>query len=847
MRVAHMSGQICVSPVTLMGDYMAIRTACLAGASLLGLTLALGAAPATALAQDAQTASTESRRLETVVVTARKAEESLEDAPVAVTAFTSDAIANLGIDSIDDIARFTPGLSFSKTFGRATDRPVIRGQANILAGVQAGVEAGAAYFIDGVYFSGDLQSLDPNEIERVEVIKGPQSALYGRNTYSGAINYITRSPGDTFSYSGRISAAEGEEYNAAIRIAGPLAENLSGSLSGRYYSKAGFVRNTATGEMLGSEETLSFAGVLDWRPLDSLSIRARLSYNDDDDGPRAFGFLKSDFNTCFPGFRSNAFRGNPATTNNNPNQYFCGVLPPQTTAAQNTGANGTIPGSPFMGVKRELFTGSVIANIDLPRDHRVVIQYGFRDDERFTGSDSDFQNGFSPFTPATNPPASNSLFQLADQTFTDDYSLEVRVESPSDNRFRWLIGGYFYAQTIDNYQLNFAFTRANGYRGPINSISKTDNTALFGRLSFDITDNLVADAEIRSAVETKSVREFGSGLTAASPLGVVLYDGRARFENVTPRATLTWTPTPDLTVYGIFAQGVKPGGLNGLIGQVNNRNAYLQEKSDNWELGVKSTFWDGRARLNVAAFAIEASDYQLTTTIADLSGASATGLTSVVTNQASAEIKGVEFDLAAVLTDHLDIGLTYAWTDPTFKEGCDEFQYVLTSGGWLMSATPNRPLNPAATPLPGASCSIAGKRVPLTSEHQASANFNYERPIMAGAMDLFVRGDVSYESSKFIQVHNLMETGEATIFGAKLGVKGSWWEVNLFGKNLSDEDAVPMGTRWFDLFQGASRTPTAPVNLNPVVPVGGDTGAPRAAFIAIREPRQVGIEIKFRN
>ncbi|MFZ9966296.1 MAG: TonB-dependent receptor plug domain-containing protein, partial [Steroidobacteraceae bacterium] len=133
--------------------------------------------------------------LEEIVITARKEAESLQDAPVSVTAITDEGLIERGIVDPASLAGFTPGLSFSQAFGRQNDRPVIRGQGNVLANVQFGVESGTAYFVDGVYYNGDIQSLDFDSLQRVEVIKGPQSALYGRNTYAGAINFVTRDPG----------------------------------------------------------------------------------------------------------------------------------------------------------------------------------------------------------------------------------------------------------------------------------------------------------------------------------------------------------------------------------------------------------------------------------------------------------------------------------------------------------------------------------------------------------------------------------------------------------------------------------------------------------------------------
>ena len=219
-----------------------MRKLCYAGVVA---AISVTALPNLASAQNAMT-------IEEVVVTARKKEEKLQDIPMTVSALTTEDIDNRSIQSIEDIARFAPGLSFSKAFGRATDRPVIRGLGNVLAGVQFGVEAGAAYFVDGVYYPGDIQGIDLANLVRVEVIKGPQSALYGRNTYSGAINFITRDPSDEFSGGVRIIAAEDGEQDVRFNVSGPIIDNiLSGSLSVRTYQFDGQWTNTVTNKTIG--------------------------------------------------------------------------------------------------------------------------------------------------------------------------------------------------------------------------------------------------------------------------------------------------------------------------------------------------------------------------------------------------------------------------------------------------------------------------------------------------------------------------------------------------------------------------------------------------------------------
>ncbi|MFN3286990.1 MAG: TonB-dependent receptor plug domain-containing protein, partial [Sphingomonadaceae bacterium] len=219
-----------------------MRKAWLTAGSLVAMAWA-----GTALAQ-ATTPAPEESGIGEIIITARKTAERLSDAPVSVSALGGDQIRELGLNSIDDFAKQSTGISFSQAFGRSSDRPVVRGQSNVLANVQFGVETGAAYFIDGIYYQGDIQGFDPEAIERVEVIKGPQSALYGRNTYAGAINYITRDPSNRLTASVRASAAEYDEYAVSAAVSGPLIGDWLGfRVGGRYFTYGGQYRNQLTG------------------------------------------------------------------------------------------------------------------------------------------------------------------------------------------------------------------------------------------------------------------------------------------------------------------------------------------------------------------------------------------------------------------------------------------------------------------------------------------------------------------------------------------------------------------------------------------------------------------------
>ena len=203
-------------------------------AALLAVTALV---PAAALAQ---TAPAEDAGYADIIVTARKTEERLQNAPTTVAVATAEVIDRLGLDSIADVTKTTAGIVFDDSFGRDGNRPVIRGQANILG------SSGVAYFIDGIYYSGSIADYDVESVSRIEVVKGPQSALYGRNTYSGAINIISKMPGDT--WQGRVSAdiSERDRYEITAGVRGPIGSGFGVSLGGRYYDNKGEFVNAMT-------------------------------------------------------------------------------------------------------------------------------------------------------------------------------------------------------------------------------------------------------------------------------------------------------------------------------------------------------------------------------------------------------------------------------------------------------------------------------------------------------------------------------------------------------------------------------------------------------------------------
>ena len=768
--------------------------------------------------------------VEEITVTARRVEERLNETPVTVSAFTNATIEQLDINNVGDIARFTPGLSFSSAFGRATERPVIRGQGNILAGVQFGVESGVAYFVNGIYYAGDIQSLDMSNLQRVEVIRGPQSALYGRNTYSGAINFITRRPDEEWRGRLRARALEDGEQEVIGSLGGQLIDGvLAVQAALRHYEFDGQWVNTVTNQAVGQESSDSVNVTFDWTPGDALTVSARLQYQEDDDGTRPFFLQPGTENNCFPGYRSLAWW--PRVQSTNRYQYYCGEIKTRPVALNDgpdaDGVPNVIPGiNPgstffgnvyalgqgvaFSGVERELGVYAISAAYDFASGSTLTLQASRRNEERKTGSDSDH----GPTNFFLGPEAFFALSGINDYTET---TYEMRFDSATDAPVRWTLGVFSYELEDDSTDI-----LPGGRLTPDGTDNFIENLALFGALGWDFSERTSVSLELRYAEDEKRQQDLDA-------TGKLEFGGEESFTSWAPRVSIDHRLGEDTMLYGIYSVGVKPGGLNGNDGFSVGTPDYDEEESQNFEAGIKTTLFNGRAQLNLALYWTDISKYQLTTPVPNPQGA----LNSIVTNQADGEVSGIELDLQARLGEYTRAGVTYALADSEFTNGCDEMQWTLTSGGGRFNGDPAMSLNPNGR----GDCSVRGNQFPMGSRHQASGFVDYFRPIN-NRLDFFANVNVSHESRRYTQLHQLSYAGAATLVGARIGLQGENWRLALVGRNLTDEDSAILATRWLQspYFTFAS--------LN-VAPATADRGTPRAFFALPRRERQVGIELSY--
>jgi len=776
-------------------------------ASLLPVGLWAAGASA-ALAQDQDEAESEGM-LEEIVVTARKVEESIQEVPVAVTALTADYLNDLGINDLSEISKITAGLLFDSEFARGANRPVIRGQANILG------DSGVSYFIDGVYIAGSIDDYDLNDVERIEVVKGPQSALYGRNTYAGAINIITRSPGEDFGANARAELAEDNQWEVAASVRGPFTDTIAGGISVRHFERGGIFTNQFDGTEIGEQESTSLSGVLEFTPSDDLRIRARAYWAERDDGQPAVVATRTEENNCF--FDNGALYDGRG-------RYFCGVIEPRPI---NTDWRRQVPDQQDT---TDTLQTSLRIDYDISDQWSLVSITGYNDTEDTFVIDGDYlPTSFqvSNFTPGgfpisgfeDGPPFGYAYvgamtdFTFATNTQVEDWSQELRFEFQGDG-FTALFGGYYYDEesvsrdirnvTAAQQELadaNFfaEFLRMQGvcaanflcesifplFNSEIvvprdsNALDLT-NYAAFGLVSWDFDNGFGLTLEARyqeEEIERNAVVQDLGGMPMPAPRA------EASFDAFLPRVTVDWQYTDTNMVYALFAQGTKPGGFNSTVAIEAGIPTFDEEDVDSFEIGSKNTFADGRIVANFAAFYNDVQGYQLTQNVR-----SGQNTTSATVNAGDADIYGLEAEIQARVTDNLRLTFNYAWTDTEFYAGRDENQGVLNDvadDGLVNCSTGDEfPDDPECTSLFG---SIVGKQIPRTSEHQVFADAEWRAPLN-GDWEWFVGANYVFESSRFAQVHNEAEIGDVSLVNARVGLASDQYSLQLYGRNLTGED-----------------------------------------------------------
>jgi len=825
------------------------------------LLVTLGAVPASARANGVAAIN---MMLEEIVVTTRKKEESLQDVPLAITALSAQEIEQARIEDLNDIAAFTPGLTFSNLFGEFLPVPVIRG----MAPTAIFQENNAAVFLDGVFVSGreglNFSFLD---LERIEVVKGPQSALYGRNAFSGAINYVTARPTDELQIKGDATGGSDGRAGGKVSVSGPLGtDTLLGRFAVGYDTFDGTYDNRLSSEDIGGHEYLTAQGTLWWTPTENLDITLTGYYSDDEIDESALASLAAN---CEDQAALPADSRDRTIVSRL--QNFCGNVP-----SIDDDDIQIIAGAD--GERRDLLRFSLDINLDFSFGTFEFLT-GYSDTEQKYRSDADHDLAGLPFVYTTTGFAPEATFTATELLLglgdtTEEISQEIRFSSPEDRDLRYTVGGYWYDVEAEESQVGVIartlpadsmglcpcpgfFTLGSAIFGPWfgpngnldtfvdpdgnpeirDNIEDTQAWSLFGAVELDFLDDFTGRVELRYTDEEKDLFRPGTGLKRSDD-----------WSYVTGRVSLDYQVNDDAMIYAYVATGEKSGGFDSddvtiLLpgGGDEDKDLILpfgEEKNTTFEIGYKGTAMDGRLQVNLAGYFIDWKDL-VAPQIIETDPETGFQLDQPVgfdTNIGDADVWGYEIDLSMVFTDNWSGHLGIAYNDPSWENNA-RLASLRTWPSFYNDADGDN----LGDPVP-----IFGKTVLRTSDWQGNATINYTREL-TGRMDWFTRTDVLHQGRQFVGNANQARLPSRTTVNLSLGVRADNWSVELWTKNLFDDDTPVAAFR--DVFFNNTSDGTSVLDLDPT-DRNPTNGAPTIFpwRLTVRHPqlRTVGITARYR-
>lgn len=711
--------------------------------------------------------------VEEIVVTSRKREENLQSMPLTVTALTTEDIYDRGVTDLLDLSDYTPGFYTETVAGRGSN-PYFRGLVVNTGQVD---RQNSSVFVDGFYVLGTAATFGFNNIERVEVLKGPQSALFGRATFGGAVNYITKNPGDEFEADVDIDIAEHHRYDAAVTVSGPLfgSDNVKGLLSARYYEFGGEWTNTAQGEngaTVGQEETKAISGKLFWDATENFSLTVSASYAEDDDGAPPTTSLPASLDNCL--FYSNTPRLG----------YICGKLPEFDTVAQNNQRVAERFGME-VGLLQTSERYTAIADYTTSSDWGFELRGGMNKQSRETIVDASYDDsiGLSNGIGGTGGLVFGSVGLVeANRSTTEfqDKSMQFKIRAPGSEKYTAFAGVSYYEHDILDRNLRLTAGRPFGQVGSSRHI---DNYSVFGSVIYNISEQFAIglDARYQEDKVRESTAEFEPQVIAdvpsnASNEGIAAFAfDTASFKRFLPRLVLDYKPNDDMTLYGVVSRGNKPGFFNNAVVSANLGVApeVLEETAWNYELGAKTTWMDGRFLLNIAAYYIDWTNQQIRQTFLDAQGQDST----ISTNAGETEVYGLELESTFVVTEELVMSGSVAYAAPEFKV-FDE---------------------PTFAPQLGVSPDLAGNEPYRYPDWQVQLSADYAQPDVFNDWGIFARADMNMTGKRWSEIYNLSYIGWEYKLNLRAGIEDDNWKLTAYVNNVFDDRSLAGSFRFRDL------------------------------------------------
>jgi iron complex outermembrane recepter protein len=704
--------------------------------------------------------------LEEIIVTARRREESLQETPIAISAFSAAALERQQIVSTDDLDQVAPNLQFASygplTGNNSAAQVYIRGIGQ--SDGSSGVDPGVGLYIDEVYMGRSVGGvMDFRDIANVQVLRGPQGTLFGRNTIGGAVLLTTTLPGDEFGGTVRVGVGDDNLREGFAAVDLPMTQALAARVSVGARKRDGYVTRVFDGMDLGDEDSYTVQSSLRWLPSDAFTLTVRGDYTKEEENGSPFVFETINGRQAFPAATSRG-AGCPGAT-------FPPPSVPQNVVDTRCANDATWRLGEFTNggnapaeSSTENWGLSAVMNWELSEAFSLKSISAYRELSWSGSRDAD----------------NTGLLVLHTDYVSDGDQWSQELQGLVDaGPLKGVVGLFYFEESVDDFlQVPFAAPpplvasgAIAGSRDYQRAFVENDNWAVFTQWTYDFTSSLSLTAGARYTEESKGIDIISfttTPLTAptvipttlntpgvAGPgLNIIPEPFENKYESTTGSASLQYRWTDAIMTYVSWSQGFKSGGFNqryNLAPPGNLPVSFDEETAETWEIGFKSEF-GGNVRINAAIFSTDYDDMQLTYRL---------GIVPLLFNAGKSSIEGgeVEFTFAP---GNLIIEGSVGYLDNQFEE-------IAIVPGTTQTVGPNN-------------------RLPFTPEWQANVGIGYDFPI--GTATLTPRVNVSYTAEQYFDAANSVEVAQlddVTLLNALVTLELNAWKFRAGVNNVTDE------------------------------------------------------------
>jgi iron complex outermembrane receptor protein len=710
----------------------------------------------------------DSTKLEEVIVTARKRSESFQDVPIAVDAFTAQQIQAAGIENPRDFIAMVPNMTLVETQNVGNAFITVRGISQA-----RNSESSVAVVVDGVLESNPYEfNQELVDIQHIEVLKGPQGALYGRDAIGGAIIINTADPSDHFEGSARAGVGNGVSEKAQVALSGPLDSDgtLRFRASVNYYNTDGFLENTYLNKKADPDEDYSARLRLLWKPNEIFSADLRYAYNQVNTTAYYYVIPRSNEANVFSSF----------TTPPNANDVTSPIQ------NNNLGMDHRFVSDTALKLDWNLPGGSITSTSDINETREIDAgdAYDFR-----PVTTSIFYNYFAPLYYGGLPTSDGGPFDESQSQFIDvrTKSEELRFTSDKVAGFSWIVGAYV-IHTDRFISTGNIVDRGEGVPAvyttalidPTNPIATNTNVtfladsqvnnawATFADMTYEFNAQWELDGAIRYDRDQRENTTLTPTQFLPTPLAFTGEQRTASFDAAQPKGTLRYKPTDDVTLYGGWSRGFRSGGFNqtgvGAIaeseGVAGVHDLFKAEIADTTEVGAKTEFLDHRLRANLSIYDTKSTNgyffyYDALTSTQNL-------------GNLDAKYKGAELELTAKATDRLDLYASFGYTDSKITK--------------LENET-----------------SVIGNQAPLVSRNTVDAGAQYRQPL-GDKLNGIVRLDYHEIGRTWWDPEDSTSRDPVSLVDLRAGLEADKWSITAWSKNLTNKiynaEFSPGGFLW---------------------------------------------------